>query len=98
MAQAAEQQARVASERVDVLPRQPQAIVVVGGGGGGGRVRVGGPVTDPRVEQAAVDQWEKVVVEAAHSGVQRGIGLPGEVPLDAVEEVKHQGATVGRQR
>lgn len=83
------------SERVDVLPRQPQAVVVVGGGG---RVRVGGRVADPGVEQATVDQREEVVVEATHGGVQRGIGLPGEMALDAAEEMKHQGATVGCQR
>lgn len=65
--QAAEQQARMGSKRVDILPRQPQAIVMVGGAG---RVRVSGGVADPRVKQATVDQWEKVVVEAAHSSVQ----------------------------
>lgn len=84
------------SERVDVLPRQPQAVVMVGGAGG--RVRVGGRLADPGVEQATVDQREQVVVEATHGAIQRGLGLPGEMALDAGEEVKHQGATVRRQR
>lgn len=82
------------SERVDVLPRHPQAVVAVGGGGGG--VGLGGGVADPGVEQATVHQREEVVVESSHGAVQRGIGVPGKMALDAAEQMEHQGATVGR--
>lgn len=83
------------SEWVDILPRHPQAVVMTGGLGGEG---LGCRVADPRVEQAAVDQREKVIIEAAHTLVQRGIGVPGEVLSDAAEQLKDEGATVGCQR
>lgn len=52
------------SERVDVLPRHPQAVVAVGGG-----VGMDGGVADPGVEQAAVHQREEVVVESTHGAI-----------------------------
>lgn len=54
------------SERVDILPRHPQAIIVIGGRG---RIRLGWHVADPRVEQTPIDQWEEVIVEPTNSAV-----------------------------
>lgn len=51
----------------------------------------------PRVEQALVDQGEKVIIELVHSIVQRGTGVPGKMTLNAAEQLKHEGATVGCQ-
>lgn len=82
------------SERADIVPRHPQAVVVICGGGG---IGLGRRVADPRIEQAAVDQWEQVIVEPTHSVVQWGIGLSWKVAFDAAEQLKHKGATVGRQ-
>lgn len=60
--QAAEEETRMGSERAHVSPHRPQAAFVGGGGGG-----LGGGVAHPRVEQALVDQGEKLVVEPVHS-------------------------------
>lgn len=55
------------SERTDILPRHPQAVVVIAGGGGVGLRR---GVADPGVEKAAVNQWEEVIVETTYSVLQ----------------------------
>lgn len=55
------------SERADVLPRHPQAVVPISRGG---RVGLGRRVAEPGVEEAAVDQREEVIVEPTHSVVQ----------------------------
>lgn len=51
-----------------------------------------------RVEQAAIDQWEEVIVESTHSTVQGGIRVSRKVPFDVSEQLKHKRATVRRQR
>lgn len=51
----------------------------------------------PGVEQALVDQGEKVIVELVHGIVQRRNGVPTEVTFNAAEQLKHEGATLGRQ-
>lgn len=60
------------SERADVPLRHPQTVVVIRGIG---RLGYGRHAADPGIEQAAVDHWEKVVVELTHRVVQRQIGM-----------------------
>lgn len=54
-------------------------------------------MADSRVEQAPVDQWEKIIVELTHTVVQCGIRVSRKVAFDVAEQLKHKGATVGRQ-
>lgn len=52
------------SKWADVLPDHPQAAFVIVAVGGG---RPDGGVAHPRIEQALVDQGEKLVIELVHS-------------------------------